>query len=54
MGIGTNIKKRRFELKMSQQDLATAMGYTSKSTIAKIESGENGVSSKKLSLFAKA
>lgn len=54
MGIGTNIKKRRFELKMSQQDLATAMGYTSKSTIAKIESGENGVSSKKLALFAKA
>lgn len=54
MGIGTNIKRRRYELKMSQQDLATAMGYTSKSTIAKIESEENGVSSKKLVQFAKA
>lgn len=53
MGIGTNIKKRRYELKMTQQDLATAMGYMSKSTIAKIESGENGVSSKKLLQFAK-
>lgn len=52
MGIGTNIKKRRYELKMTQQDLAAAMGYTSKSTIAKIESGENGVSSKKLAQFA--
>lgn len=38
---------------MSQQELAEALGYSSKSTIAKIESGENGVSTKKLSKFAK-
>lgn len=54
MSIGTNIKKRRYELKMSQSELARAMGYSSKSTIAKIESDENGVSSKKLEKFAKA
>lgn len=52
MSVGANIKKRRFELKMSQQELADAMGYKTRSTIAKIESGENDVSQKKLQRFA--
>lgn len=52
MPIGANIKKRRFELRMSQQELADAMGYKTRSTIAKIESGENDVSQKKLQKFA--
>ncbi len=52
MSIGANIKKRRFEIKMSQQELADAMGYKTRSTIAKIESGENDVSQKKLQRFA--
>lgn len=52
MAIGSNIKKRRFELGMSQQDLADALGYKTRSTIAKIESGENDVSHKKLQKFA--
>ena len=52
MSVGSNIKKRRFELKMSQQELADAMGYKTRSTIAKIESGENDVSQKKLQRFA--
>ena len=52
MSIGTNIKKRRFELRMSQQDLANALGYKTRSTIAKIESGENDVTQKKLQRFA--
>jgi len=54
MSVGSNIKKRRYELKMSQQDLANAMGYKTRSTIAKIESGENDVSQKKLIKFADA
>ena len=54
MSVGANIKKRRFELRMSQQDLADAMGYSTRSTIAKIESGENDVSQKKLQKFAAA
>ncbi len=54
MSIGDNIRKRRFELKMSQQELADAMGYKTRSTIAKIESGENDVSHKKLQRFAEA
>lgn len=52
MHIGANIRKRRYELKMSQQELADAMGYRTRSTIAKIESGENDVSQKKLQRFA--
>lgn len=52
MSIGANIKKRRFELRMSQQELADAMGYKTRSTIAKIESGENDVSQRKLQKFA--
>jgi 2-C-methyl-D-erythritol 4-phosphate cytidylyltransferase len=54
MSVGTNIKKRRYELRMSQQELADALGYKTRSTIAKIESGENDVSQKKLAKFAKA
>lgn len=52
MNVGANIRKRRFELKMSQQELAEAMGYKTRSTIAKIESGENDVTQKKLQRFA--
>jgi len=52
MSVGTNIKQRRFELRMTQQELAEAMGYKTRSTIAKIESGENDVSQRKLQKFA--
>lgn len=52
MSIGANIKKRRSELNISQQDLANAMGYKTRSTISKIESGENDVTPKKLVKFA--
>ena len=53
MSVGANIKKRRFELRMTQQELADAMGYKTRSTIAKIESEENDVSQKKLEKFAR-
>ena len=52
MSVGANIKKRRFELRMTQQELAEAMGYKTRSTIAKIEAEENDVSQKKLKKFA--
>ena len=54
MSIGSNIRRRRIELNMSQQDLAAIMGYKTRSTIAKIETGENDVSHKKLQKFAAA
>lgn len=53
MSVGANIRKRRFELKMTQQELASSMGYKCRATIAKIESGENDVSQTKLQKFAK-
>lgn len=53
MNIGNRIKQRRIELGMSQQELASAMGYTSKSTINKIELGKNDVSQSKVVKFSK-
>lgn len=52
MDLHLNIKKRRLELNLSQQDLAELMGYKSRSTIARIEAGENDISQKKLLRFA--
>lgn len=54
MGISENIKRRRLELNLSQQELANRMGYRSRSTIAKIEAGENSVPSSKIPKFAGA
>lgn len=54
MRIGQIVKNRREELGMSQTDLAKLTGYSDKSAISRIESGENDVPRKKLALFAKA
>lgn len=48
------IRERRKALHMSQEELATAVGYTSRSTIARMESGDNKVDIDKIHLFAKA
>jgi 2-C-methyl-D-erythritol 4-phosphate cytidylyltransferase len=53
VGIADNIKRRRLELNISQQELADAMGYRSRSTIAKIEAGENEVPASKLVKLAR-
>lgn len=52
MGIGANIKKRRLELGLSQQELADLMGYKTRSTIAKIESECNDITQKKIYRFS--
>lgn len=52
MFVGENIKRYRLAMGMSQQELADSMGYKTRSTIAKIESGENDVSQRKLQKFA--
>ena len=49
-----NIKKRRIELKMSQQDLADKVGYTSKSMISRIEKGLVDLPTGKVNDFAVA
>ncbi len=54
MTLGDRIRLRREELRMSQEELATRLGYKSRSTIAKIESGENDLTQSKIVAFAKA
>ena len=54
MHIGIKIKKRRLELGISQEDLAKRVGYTSRSTINKIENGINDITQSKIIKFAEA
>ena len=49
-----NIRNRREELGMSQETLARKVGYTSRSTIARIEKGEIDISRSKILAFAQA
>lgn len=49
-----NIRKRRIELGMSQQQLADLTGYGDRSSIAKIEKGLVDLSQSKLEIFAAA
>lgn len=52
--VGQQIRARREELHMTQEELATKLGYKSKSTINKIESGINSITQNKLKAFADA
>ena len=54
MTIYEKIKQRRMELNLSQEELADMTGYTSRSSIAKIEKGLVDLSQSKITLFAKA
>ncbi|MDO4501596.1 MAG: XRE family transcriptional regulator [Coriobacteriia bacterium] len=53
MGLPQNIKRRRLELGLSQQELATALGYRTRSSIAKIESGDSLPPTRKLEQLAR-
>lgn len=48
------IKMRRNELNMSQEELAQKLGYKSRSSINKIEKGQNDIPQSKIIDFAKA
>lgn len=50
--IGDRIKARRLEMRLTQEELATKMGYKSKSAINKIELGINDISQSKVVRFA--
>lgn len=52
--LGERIKSRREALGMSQEELAKKVGYTSRTTIVKIEKGENNLRQTKIVEFAKA
>lgn len=52
--IGQRIKSRRTELNMTQAELASKLGYTNKSSIGKIENGNNDITSSQVVKFAHA
>ena len=54
MSFGKIINELRIKQKMTQDELAHAVGYKSRSTIAKIESGERDVSQTMVVKLAKA
>ena len=54
MTTGERIRRRREELGMTQAELAKKIGYSSYSTIAKIEAGENNLKQSKIKAFADA
>ena len=54
MNLYENIKARRLELGMSQQELSELTGYSGKSMISKIENGLVDIPVSKVSEFAKA
>lgn len=53
-GIGGKIKYYRQALNMTQEELATKVGYKSKSTIQKIEKGVNDIPQSKIIPFSQA
>lgn len=54
MDIGTRIKLLRTQCGMSQNELAQKMGYTSRTTISKIESGNIKITTEDVVKFAKS
>ena len=53
-GLGQRIKQRRLELDLSQEELAARMGLKSKSTICKIERGEDNLTTDTVRKYADA
>ncbi len=49
-----NIREKRIELKLSQEELAKRTGYKDRTSIAKIESGKVDLPQSKIELFAAA
>ena len=49
-----NIRQRRIELGMTQEELAKALGYADKSMIAKVEAGKVDLAQSKILAFASA
>lgn len=54
LSIGQRIKQQREAIGMSQEELAQKLGYRSRSTINKIESGINDITQSKVIEFAQA
>lgn len=52
--LSTNIKNRRNELNMTQEELAKKTGYKTKGAISRIEKGDRDLSQSQIEIFAKA
>lgn len=52
--LGNRIRIRRLQLQLTQEQLAFELGYKSKSSINKIENGENDLPQHKIKSFANA
>ena len=52
--LSKNIKRLRISLGMTQDELADLVGYTSRSSINKIESGQNDIPQAKIEKFSVA
>lgn len=52
--IGIRIRKRREQLRISQEELARRTGYGGRTAISKIEKNVNGIPQDKVTLFANA
>ena len=53
-GLGLRVKKRRLELGLSQEDLANRMELKSKSTICKVERGDDNLTTDTIRKYADA
>ncbi len=54
MTVGQRVKEKRKALNMSQEELAKACGFKSRSSINKIELGQRGLPLRKVELIADA
>lgn len=52
--LSNNIKKRRNEFNMTQEELAKKTGYKTKGAISRIEKGERDLSQSQIEIFANA
>ena len=52
--LGNRIRQRRIELKLTQEELGKMVGYTSRTTVNKVELGISLPNQPKIELFAKA
>lgn len=52
--LGERIRKRRIELNMTQEELGKKVGYKSRTTVNKVELGNNAINQKRIVSFAQA
>ena len=52
--LGERIRTRRIELNMTQEELGKKVGYKSRTTVNKVELGNNAINQKRIVLFAQA